>query len=79
MKDDPINSQPLNYLISAGDSLQENVNEDAGDFFNDMNSSSNEAYDDKQPKKNDTASKSKEPKKADEKKADVKTKPGNDY
>ena len=88
MKDDPINSKPLNYLITPGDSLQENISNDAGDFFgngNGNNGSANEFTDDKKdadktPKKADSTPKSKAIlNKPDDKKTEPKAKPKNDY
>ena len=80
MKDDPINAQPINDLINKGDSLQENVDNDAGDFFGNSNSSGNEYVDDKKPKKTDSAQKPKAPvNKADEKKPAPGAKPKNEY
>ncbi|CAN5889127.1 transglycosylase domain-containing protein [soil metagenome] len=83
MKDDPINSQPLNYLISAGDSLQEDISDDAGAFFNDENQGGgSDLADDKNktPKKTDSTQKPKAVlNKPDDKKIDPKARPKNDY
>ena len=92
LKNDPIYADAtFRDIANSGDSLQQNGNEDAEDFFNDVNSSANEFFDDKKIKKTDSLPKSKDPKKedikpkavlnkADEKKNDSKAnKPKNDY
>ena len=92
LKNDPIYADAtFRDIANSGDSLQQNGNEDAEDFFNDVNSNANEFFDDKKIKKTDSLPKSKDPKKedikpkavlnkADEKKNDSKAnKPKNDY